>query len=77
MTDDGDLRQMLGQLIAEQASRGEQMDRMEAKLERMAACHQITRNIVEQHRTGWRMLVWFGGIGLAALAAVTSGKIGG
>lgn len=60
MTDD--IQRTLGELLEGQRHLREEVH--EIKIE-----HRMTREMVVQHRTGWRLLVWLGGAALAVLAA--------
>lgn len=72
-----DLHKMLGELTAGQRERADQMDRIEVKVDRLTSEHSKTREMVVQHRTGWQLLVWIGGVGLALLGTVKGLNLGG
>jgi hypothetical protein len=60
----------IGELMAGQKARGEQMDRIEGKIGQLTAEHTRTREMVIQHRTASQVMVWLGGAILAAWGAV-------
>lgn len=72
-----DIHKMLGELAAGQKARGDQMDRIEVKVDRLTGEHARTREMVVQHRTGWQLLVWIGGVTIAIIGAMKGLSLGG
>ncbi len=70
MTDEGDMRQMLGEVIASGKARGRQMNRIEAKFDDLAAVHSKTRDMVLEHRTTLRVIKWAVTVAITASAAL-------
>ncbi len=70
MTDEGDMRQLIGEMIASGKARGRQMDRIEAKFDDLAAVHSKTRDMVLEHRTALRVVKWAVTTALAAIGAL-------
>ncbi len=64
MSEEGDMRQAFGELKVEVRLLGRQMTRFEIKLD----C--VDRRVA-QHRTGWQIFVWIGGVGIALAALFT------
>ncbi len=62
MTDEGDMRELLGRVLERQGVHGEQLKAIAEKVD----C--LDRKVT-QHRTGWQVFMWIGGIALAALVA--------
>ncbi len=56
MTADGDMRQLLGEVIASGKALGRQMDRIEAKFDDLADVHSKTRDMVLEQRTTLRIV---------------------
>ncbi len=61
MSEEGDMREAFGELKAEVRLLGTQMSRFETKLD----C--VDRKVA-QHRTGWQIFMWIGGVGIALAA---------
>ena len=56
------MRELLGRVIATQELHGRELSLVRQDIK------TIDRK-VEQHRTGWQVFMWLGGIGIAAIAA--------
>ncbi len=65
MSETGDMREAFGELKAEVRLLGKQMSRFETKLD----C--VDRKVT-QHRTGWQIVMWIGGVGIALAALFLS-----
>lgn len=62
LSEEGDMRELLGRVIATQESHGKELCLVRRDVKEVA-------RRVEQHRTGWQVFMWLGGIGIAAIAA--------
>ncbi len=70
MTDEGDMRQMLGEVIASGKSHGKQLDRIERKMSHLAEAQNETRSMVREDRATVRAVKWTVGtiaVGMGAL----------
>ncbi len=70
MGEEGDMRQMLGEVIASGKACARQMDRIEAKFDDLAAVHSKTRDMVLEHRTTLRVVQWAVTAAIGASAAL-------
>jgi len=70
MADEGDMRQMIGELIATGESRGKQMDRIEKSVNNLAEAQAITREWVIEGRATVRALKWGVSVLLAGVGAL-------
>lgn len=67
-----ELRGLVADLLARHDARTSQMDRIEADVKGIREEHTKTREMVIQHRTGWQVLVWVGGVAIAVFGAVVA-----
>ncbi len=70
MTDEGDMRQMIGSLITSSKERGKQMDRIERTMNSLAEAQNETRIMVFEDRATVRAVKWTLGavvVGMSAL----------
>lgn len=70
MTEEGDMRQLLGELLAGGKARGKQMDRIEKTMNNLAEAQNETRGMVLEDRASVRALKWSLGIVIAAITAL-------
>lgn len=70
MGDDGDTRQLLGELVAAGKARGRQMDRIETTMNNLAEAQNETRGWVLEDRASMRALKWGVSVLLAAVGAL-------
>ncbi len=61
MTEEGDMRELLGRVIATQESHGRELGLLRAEVKDVG-------QKVAQHRTGWQIFMWIGGTGIALAA---------
>ncbi len=65
MSEGGDMREAFGELKAEVRLLGKQMARFETKLD-------CVDGKVAQHRTGWQIFMWIGGVGIAIAGLIAA-----
>ncbi len=70
MTDEGDMRQLLGELIASGKARGKQMDRIERTMNHLAEAQNETRAMVREDRATVRAMKWVVTVAVAAIGAL-------
>jgi len=65
-----DSERLLGELVASGKARGEQMDRMERKLDKLATSHAETRSMVMQDRAAVGAMKWVVGVVVLTIGAL-------
>ena len=70
MTNEGDMRQLLGELIASGKARGQQMDRIERTMNSLAEAQNETRIMVFEDRATVRAVKWTIGVVAVGLGAL-------
>ncbi len=70
MTDEGDMRQLLGELLTASKERSLQMDRMERTMNNLAAAQNETRIMVYEDRATVRAVKWAIGVVVVGLGAL-------
>ncbi len=70
MTEEGDMRQLLGELIASGKARGEQMTRIELTMNNLAESQNETRIMVYEDRATVRAVKWTVGVVAVGLSAL-------
>ena len=68
MTEEGDIRQQLGELIASGKARAKQMDRIEKTMSYLAETQNETRMMVREDRATVRAVKWTVGVVVAAVS---------
>ncbi len=70
MTEEGDMRQLLGELITASKERSKQMDRMERTINHLAAQQNEIRIMVFEDRATVRAVKWTVGVVAVGLGAL-------
>ncbi len=65
MTEEGDMRELVGRVLERQQIHGEQLREIAIKVD------GLDRKVT-QHRTGWQIFMWIGGIGIAMAALLVA-----
>jgi len=63
MTEEGDMREMIGRIIATQEAHGEELSLVRRDVKELG-------NQVAQHRVGWRVFIGLGSISIAVALAL-------
>ncbi len=70
MTEEGDMRQLLGELITASKERSKQMDRMERKMNNLAEAQNEIRIMVHEDRATVRAVKWVVGVVVVGMGAL-------
>ncbi len=70
MSEEGDMRQLIGEVIASGKARGRQMDRIERTVNNLAEAQNETRIMVFEDRATVRAVKWAVGVVAAGLGVL-------